>query len=102
MSQVKKAVLPVAGMGTRFYPITKSIPKEMLPIIDRPLIQFAIDEAFNAGIEEIIFVTNHTKDSIKHYVTEQLELNKRLIQSNKENYLKLSIGKKRHLKVEIN
>ena len=89
MSQVKKAVLPVAGMGTRFYPITKSIPKEMLPIVDRPLIQFAIDEAINAGIEEIIFVTNHTKDSIKHYVTKQLELNKRLIQSNKENYLKL-------------
>ena len=68
---VKKAVLPVAGMGTRFYPITKSIPKEMLPIIDRPLIQFAIDEAFNAGIEENIFVMNHTKDSIKHYRDEQ-------------------------------
>jgi UTP--glucose-1-phosphate uridylyltransferase len=54
---VKKAILPVAGFGTRFLPATKAIPKEMLPIIDKPLIEYAVEEAVDAGIEEIIFVT---------------------------------------------
>ena len=54
---IRKAVFPVAGLGTRFLPATKAIPKEMLPIIDRPLIQYAVDEAREAGIEQLIFVT---------------------------------------------
>ena len=57
MKKIKKAVLPVAGFGTRFLPATKAIPKEMLPIIDKPLIEYAVEEAVNAGIEEIIFIT---------------------------------------------
>ena len=55
--KLKTAVLPVAGLGSRFLPITKSIPKEMLPIIDKPLIQFAIEEAIEAGIEKIVFIS---------------------------------------------
>ena len=58
MKNIKKAVLPVAGFGTRFLPATKAIPKEMLPIIDKPLVQYAVEEALNIGIEEIIFITN--------------------------------------------
>ena len=58
---VTKAVFPVAGMGTRFLPATKAMPKEMLPIVDKPLIQYAVEEARDAGIEEIIFVTGRGK-----------------------------------------
>ena len=83
--KLKTAVLPVAGLGSRFLPITKSIPKEMLPIIDKPLIQFAIEEAIEAGIEKIVFVTSHTKKAIENYFSINSELEKRLIQSNKEN-----------------
>ena len=61
---IRKAVFPVAGLGTRFLPATKAIPKEMLPIIDRPLIQYAVDEAREAGIEQMIFVTGRGKTSI--------------------------------------
>ena len=56
--KVTKAVFPVAGLGTRFLPATKTIPKEMLPVVDKPLIQYAVDEAIEAGIETLIFVTN--------------------------------------------
>ena len=83
--RLRTAVLPVAGLGSRFLPITKSIPKEMLPIIDKPLIQFAIEEAIEAGIEKIVFVTSHTKKAIENYFSINSELEKRLIQSNKEN-----------------
>ena len=83
--RLKTAVLPVAGLGSRFLPITKSIPKEMLPIIDKPLIQFAIEEAIEAGIEKIVFVTSHTKKAIENYFSINSELEKRLIQSNKDN-----------------
>ena len=85
--KLKTAVLPVAGLGSRFLPITKSIPKEMLPIIDKPLIQFAIEEAIEAGIEKIVFVTSHTKKAIEDYFSINSELEKRLIQSNKENLI---------------
>jgi UTP--glucose-1-phosphate uridylyltransferase len=61
---IRKAVFPVAGMGTRFLPATKAIPKELLPIVDRPLIQYAVDEAREAGIEEIIFVTGRGKTAL--------------------------------------
>ena len=61
---VRKAVFPVAGLGTRFLPATKAIPKELLPIVDRPLIQYAVEEAREAGIEELIFVTGRGKTAI--------------------------------------
>ena len=65
--KLNKAILPVAGLGTRFLPATKSIPKEMLPIVDTPLVEFAVDEAVDAGIEEIIFITRHTKIAIQEH-----------------------------------
>ncbi|MGH1354813.1 MAG: UTP--glucose-1-phosphate uridylyltransferase [Thalassovita sp.] len=67
MSHIRKAVFPVAGMGTRFLPATKSIPKEMLPLVDRPLIQYAVDEARAAGIEEFIFVSAPGKSALEDY-----------------------------------
>ena len=71
---VRKAVFPVAGLGTRFLPATKAIPKEMLPIIDRPLIQYAVDEAREAGIEQLIFVTGRGKVSIVEHFDTAFEL----------------------------
>ncbi|KUR75580.1 UTP--glucose-1-phosphate uridylyltransferase GalU [Novosphingobium sp. FSW06-99] len=71
---IRKAVFPVAGLGTRFLPATKAIPKEMLPIIDRPLIQYAVDEAREAGIEQLIFVTGRGKVSIVEHFDTAYEL----------------------------
>ncbi|MCH8347100.1 MAG: UTP--glucose-1-phosphate uridylyltransferase [Proteobacteria bacterium] len=71
---VKKAVFPVAGLGTRFLPATKSVPKELLPVIDKPLLQYAIEEACAAGIEEFIFVTGPGKSSIEEYLGASPEL----------------------------
>ena len=66
--KIKKAVFPVAGFGTRFLPATKSTPKEMLPVVDKPLIQYAVEEASKIGVEEFIFITHHAKVSIdKHF-----------------------------------
>ena len=65
---IKKAVFPVAGFGTRFLPATKATPKEMLPIVDKPLIQYAVEEAAKIGVEEYIFITHHAKSAIdKHF-----------------------------------
>ncbi|WP_455204035.1 sugar phosphate nucleotidyltransferase, partial [Kaarinaea lacus] len=64
---IKKAVFPVAGMGTRFLPATKANPKEMLPIVDKPLIQYAAEEAIAAGIKELIFVTSSSKRAIEDH-----------------------------------
>ena len=64
---IRKAVFPVAGLGTRFLPATKSVPKELLPVVDRPLIQYAVDEAREAGIEQMIFVTGRGKGAIEDY-----------------------------------
>lgn len=71
---IKKAVFPVAGLGTRFLPATKAIPKEMLPVIDRPLIQYAVDEAREAGIEQLIFVTGRGKTAIVEHFDMAFEL----------------------------
>lgn len=78
MKKITKAVFPVAGLGTRFLPATKAIPKEMLPIIDKPLIEYAVEEAVLAGIEEIIFITSHTKPSIKNHFERNFALEKKL------------------------
>lgn len=67
MKKVRKAVIPVAGLGTRFLPATKSMPKEMLPVVDRPVVQYAVDEALEAGIEHIVFVTGRNKAVIEDY-----------------------------------
>ncbi len=64
---IRKAIFPVAGLGTRFLPATKSVPKELLPVVDRPLIQYAVDEAIEAGIEQMIFVTGRGKGAIEDY-----------------------------------
>ena len=74
MKKVTKAVFPVAGMGTRFLPATKANPKEMLPIVDKPLIQYAVDEALAAGITELIFITGRTKRSIEDHFDKAYEL----------------------------
>ena len=74
MKPVKKAILPVAGLGTRFLPATKAIPKEMLPIIDKPLVQYAVEEAIDIGVTEIIFITSHTKRSIEDHFNQNYEL----------------------------
>ena len=85
--RVRKAVLPVAGLGTRFLPITKATPKEMLPIVDKPLIQFAVEEAINAGIEEIIFVTSSSKLSIENHFDSNFELEAKLAETGKTRWL---------------
>ena len=65
--RIKKAVIPVAGLGTRMLPATKAIPKELLPIVDKPLIQFVVEEAISGGIDEIIFVTRSGKEAIENH-----------------------------------
>ncbi|MFO1114005.1 MAG: UTP--glucose-1-phosphate uridylyltransferase GalU [Rhodospirillales bacterium] len=71
---VRKAVFPVAGLGTRFLPATKALPKEMLPVVDKPLIQYAVEEAQEAGIEEFIFVTGRAKSAIEDHFDHSVEL----------------------------
>ena len=80
---IKKAVLPVAGFGTRFLPASKAIPKEMLPIIDKPLVQYAVEEAINIGVEEIIFITSPEKLSIKKHFDTNHQFESRLKNSKK-------------------
>ncbi len=74
MKKVRKAVFPVAGLGTRFLPATKAVPKEMLPVVDKPLIQYAVDEALAAGIELMIFITGRGKTAIEDYFDLAYEL----------------------------
>ena len=83
MKAIRKAVFPVAGLGTRFLPATKAIPKEMLTIVDRPLIQHVVDEAREAGIEHFIFVTGRGKEAIEDYFDLQYELEQTLRERNK-------------------
>ncbi|MEX0628194.1 MAG: sugar phosphate nucleotidyltransferase, partial [Cucumibacter sp.] len=74
VQRVRTAVFPVAGLGTRFLPATKAMPKEMLPVVDRPLIQYAIDEAREAGIEHFVFITGRNKGVIEDHFDRQFEL----------------------------
>lgn len=85
---VRIAVLPVAGLGTRFLPATKAVPKEMLPIVDRPLIQYAVDEARAAGIEHFVFVTGRNKQIIEDHFDHQFELEATLKERGKDDELK--------------
>ncbi|MFH0873766.1 MAG: UTP--glucose-1-phosphate uridylyltransferase GalU [Candidatus Komeilibacteria bacterium] len=88
MSLITKAVIPVAGFGTRFLPATKAQPKEMLPLVDKPIIQYIVEEAVASGIKEIIFVTNQNKRAIEDHFDRNFELEYRLRQGNKKTLLK--------------
>lgn len=85
--RIRKAVFPVAGLGTRFLPATKTVPKEMLPIVDRPLIQYAVDEAIAAGCDTLIFVTNRYKHAVADYFDKAYELEHRLEKDGKDDLL---------------
>jgi len=86
---IKKAVFPVAGMGTRFLPATKANPKEMLPIVDKPLIQYAVEEAVGAGINELVFVTSSSKRAIEDHFDSHFELEYTLAQQGKTDLLNI-------------
>ncbi|MBK8175721.1 MAG: UTP--glucose-1-phosphate uridylyltransferase GalU [Rhodospirillales bacterium] len=85
---VRKAVFPVAGLGTRFLPATKALPKEMLPIVDKPLIQYAVEEAQEAGIEEFVFVTGRAKSAIEDHFDHSIELETVLRERGREDSLR--------------
>ena len=89
MSIITKAIFPVAGLGTRFLPATKAQPKEMLPVVDKPLIQYAVEEAYNAGIREMIFVTGRHKRPIEDHFDTAFELEYELEQAGKNELLQL-------------
>ena len=99
MGLIKKAIIPVAGKGTRFLPATKQTPKEMLPIINKPMIDYAVEEAVLSGIEQIVFVTSKGKEAIENYFDRNFELEGFLEQAGKQKYLDLV----RHIgsKVEV-
>ena len=86
---LRKAVFPVAGMGTRFLPATKATPKEMMPVVDRPLIQYAAEEAIAAGITELIFVTSSSKRAIEDHFDKNYELEDKLSRGGKEDLLSI-------------
>ncbi|MGO4260595.1 UTP--glucose-1-phosphate uridylyltransferase GalU [Lysobacter sp. TAB13] len=88
-ARIRKAVFPVAGLGTRFLPATKTVPKEMLPIIDRPLIQYAVDEAIEAGCDTLVFITNRYKHAVADYFDKAYELEHKLERSGKLEQLEL-------------
>lgn len=88
MQKIKKAILPVAGFGTRFLPATKAQPKEMLPVVDKPAIQYLVEGAVAAGIEEIIFVTGRGKRAIEDHFDYSFELEHTLVEKNKMDLLK--------------
>lgn len=92
MLKVKKAIFPVAGLGTRFLPATKANPKEMLPIVDKPLIQYAVEDAIAAGITELIFVTSSSKRAIEDHFDSNFELELNLFEKGKQELLELVRG----------
>ncbi|GGO04526.1 UTP--glucose-1-phosphate uridylyltransferase [Iodidimonas muriae] len=87
-ARVRKAVMPVAGLGTRFLPATKAMPKEMLPVVDKPIIQYAVEEAFAAGIEEVIFITGRGKYLLEDHFDHAFELEATLTERGKDDALK--------------
>ena len=87
--RIRKAVFPVAGLGTRFLPATKTVPKEMMPIVDKPLIQYAVDEAIEAGCDTLVFVTNRYKHAVADYFDKAYELEQKLERSGKQAQLEL-------------
>ncbi len=92
MMKITKAIFPVAGLGTRFLPATKANPKEMLPIVDKPLIQYAVEEAVDAGITELIFVTSSSKRAIEDHFDSNFELEATLQERGKQDLLDIVRG----------
>ena len=92
MARLRKVVFPVAGLGTRFLPATKVVAKEMLPVLDRPLIQYAVDEAVDAGADTLVFVTNRYKHSIADYFDSAYELEETLERAGKRELLAMVQG----------
>lgn len=88
-SKIRKAIIPAAGLGTRFLPATKAQPKEMLPIVDKPTLQYIIEEAVASGIEEILIITGRNKKSIEDHFDKSVELELELEKGNKQEFLKL-------------
>jgi UTP--glucose-1-phosphate uridylyltransferase len=89
MAKIRKAVFPVAGLGTRFLPATKASPKEMLPVVDKPLIQYAAEEAEDAGVEQLVFVTGRAKRSIEDHFDKAYELEMELAGASKHKLLEI-------------
>ncbi|MBQ0108226.1 MAG: UTP--glucose-1-phosphate uridylyltransferase GalU [Phascolarctobacterium sp.] len=87
MQKVRKAVIPAAGLGTRFLPATKAVPKEMLPIVDKPTIQYIIEEALASGIEEILIITSRNKGAIEEHFDRNIELEQNLFEHGKKKEL---------------
>jgi UTP--glucose-1-phosphate uridylyltransferase len=85
--KIRAAVFPVAGRGTRFLPVTKASPKEMLPIVDKPLIQYAVEEAIAAGVEKLVFITGNSKQAIENHFDRNLELERALSESGQQSLL---------------
>jgi UTP--glucose-1-phosphate uridylyltransferase len=92
MPKLRTAVFPVAGRGTRFLPATKASPKEMLPIVDKPLIQYAVEEAMAAGAERLVFVTGSSKRAIEDHFDADPDLERQLAESGKDDLLALVRG----------
>ena len=86
--KIKKAVIPAAGLGTRFLPVTKAVPKEMIPIIDKPMIHYIVEEAVQSGIEDIVLITSRHKEDLERYFDYNYELEDRLMKSGKEDWAK--------------
>src|SRR4051795_1891038 len=89
ISRVRKAVFPAAGLGTRFLPATKAMPKEMLPLVDKPLIQYGVEEAIHSGVQNIIIVTGRGKSAIEDHFDVSFELEQTLESRNKKDLLKI-------------
>src|SRR6056297_1867293 len=87
--QVRKAIIPAAGLGTRFLPATKAQPKEMLPIVDKPTLQYIIEEAIESGIEDILIITGRNKKSIEDHFDKSVELELALEEKGKDDLLEL-------------
>lgn len=100
---VKKGVILCGGLGTRFLPITKAVPKEMLPIIDRPVVDYIVDEAVNSGIKDILIIISPNKDCIKDYYQPNAELSEKLMASGKEDYARIinAIPKKANISFDV-
>ncbi|MGD8796410.1 MAG: sugar phosphate nucleotidyltransferase, partial [Thiohalophilus sp.] len=89
MKPIKKAVFPVAGLGTRFLPATKAMPKEMLPVVDKPLVQYAVEEAISAGCDQMIFINGRSKRAIPDHFDKAYELETELEEKGKTKLLEI-------------
>jgi len=90
--KIRKAIIPAAGLGTRFLPATKAMPKEMLPIVDKPTIQYIVEEAVASGIEDILIITGRGKRAIEDHFDKSYELEIELAKKEKYEWLKIEVG----------